>query len=330
MCLRIPTFLSEDKKLKELIKNLIFTPSPSGDEKLFSALVADELSPFCDKVTVDSMGNVLATKHSPQASAEPLTLCAHLDTSGFAVNYINDDGTLCVHPTGAHTRISDAYSRVSVNGKFGILLPVGESAYSVNIGAHSKEEAEELVSLGDFASVIPDFDEFPDGRLIGFGICTKASCALLLDIARELEETNRDINFVFTAQNGISNRGARLIASELAASSLAIQGTYGTAIIVDCIEKSGDTLCKIGVSDSLCIYSKNAVGALERASALCSVSAERVVTDKSFDVQSFLHAGFSAGALLISAENIGTSCEILSPKSAQDAKSILISLCKSN
>ena len=300
--------------MKDIIKKLIPLPSPSGDESLLAKLIREEISPFCDSVVTDSMGNIIATKKGKAAKTEPLCICAHLDTSGFVVNYINDDGTLCVHPTGAHIRLSDAYSKVLVNEKTGLLIPKGEDSYYVNIGAFSKEEAEKICSLGDFIAPVPDFCEFPDGRLVSFGLCAKAPCALLLALAREISDTEREINLVFTVQSGISSRGARLVAQSL----------KGTAIIVDCIEKSGDALCKIGVSDSLCIYSKDTVDSLaEKAPA-----AERVVSDKAYDVQSFLHAGLSAAALLMQVENIGSSCEIISPDSLNCAKDVLLALCK--
>jgi endoglucanase len=151
----VPTFLSE----------LLDARSPSGAEFAAQKVFDRHVKPASDTYTKDALGNRIA---SLNPKGDPvLMLAGHMDELGFIVTYINKDGFIYFDTIGGHDRVMIPGRRVviqtargpvqGVTGKRAIhLMDEGDRKKLpeihevwIDIGARSKKEALERVSIGD-------------------------------------------------------------------------------------------------------------------------------------------------------------------------------------
>ena len=76
----------------------------------------------------------------------------------------------------------------------------------LDLGVENREEAEQLVSLGDVATFDPEWMEFGNRMLKAKAIDDRVGCAVLLTLLKE--ELPMDCTFVFSAQEEVGTRGA--------------------------------------------------------------------------------------------------------------------------
>ena len=77
--------------MKDLLKGLTEVFGPSGNEEKIRKKIIDEIKPYADSVTVDKLGNIIATKTGP---GERLMLAAHMDEIGVIVTNADEKGFL--------------------------------------------------------------------------------------------------------------------------------------------------------------------------------------------------------------------------------------------
>ena len=77
--------------MKELLKTLAGECAPSGRESAVAAVIEKEIAPYCDSVSYDKIGNLIAVI-KPRKKCEKVMLCAHMDEVGFMVKSIDNDG----------------------------------------------------------------------------------------------------------------------------------------------------------------------------------------------------------------------------------------------
>lgn len=171
---------------------------------------------------VDAMGSLICEKKGKTRGKHKLMLAAHMDEVGFLISSITDDGYLKFGNVGGiDTRVIIG-KRVKVGWK-GLPGVIGLKAYHlvseeeekkvpkredlyIDIGCQSREEAEALVELGDFAVFDSDFVKFGRGLLKGKAIDDRVGCAVMV----KLLETDlpQDVTFAFTVQEEVGLRGA--------------------------------------------------------------------------------------------------------------------------
>ena len=217
-------------ELFELIKTLNSAHGPSGDEVNIRELIASYAKPYADKVTSDTMGNLIIRK---QGSGPKVMFAAHMDSIGFIVTHIEKEGYLRVGRLGGITPKNVAYTPVRFkNGVRGVLAPEEKADFGklkldecyLDIGAKDEEEAKKLVRIGDTA--IYDTATFQNGcKVISPYLDNRISCAVLLKALEQLRQAKNDIYFVFTTQEEVGLRGAKTAA-------WAIDPDYGIAVDV--------------------------------------------------------------------------------------------------
>ncbi len=79
-------------------RTLLENASPSGFEAHGSKAIADLAAPYCDKVKIDALGNVICRK---KGSGKRIMVAAHMDVIGFMVNRFEKDGFLQVTTSAA-------------------------------------------------------------------------------------------------------------------------------------------------------------------------------------------------------------------------------------
>lgn len=213
-------------KLTEKLCSL-FGPSSLEDE-VRNAIIA-EISPCCDKLYTDKVGNLIAFKKGKQSTDTPTLFAAHMDEVGFMIQYISDEGYLYFGTIGGidssvvggrrmligENKVLGVVASKAVHmqkpEERGICLPISEMY--VDIGCTTKEDAKKYVSVGDCAVFVPNYEEFGDGFVKSKALDDRFGCAVLCQMIKEDREY--DTYFAFTVCEEVGCRGAQTVAYAL-------------------------------------------------------------------------------------------------------------------
>ena len=213
--------------LKEL-EALCALDGISGDEGSVRGYILSRIEDKCD-VTIDPLGNIIAFCKGRNKTDKKLMISAHMDEVGFIVTYVTDDGYLKLSPVGGidprvlfgkRVYVGDKKIVGVVGGKVLHHLEGKEKSRAVpfeklyiDIGADSKAQALEYVSLGD--SVCFENESFDMGSLLcAKAIDDRAGCAVMIDMINEGVEY--DTFFTFVVQEEIGLRGSAAAAFTVA------------------------------------------------------------------------------------------------------------------
>ena len=203
---------------------------PSGAEDGVAQVIEAMARPYVDEITRDTLGNLICHR---KGTGPRLMFSAHMDSIGLVVTYIEEKGFLRVgaiggiHPDGViHTPVHFQ------NGICGVIAAqVGSTPGKrtiadlyLDIGAASREEAEQMVQVGDVA--VYRTPVFQAGNMLtGPYLDNRISCLVLLSAMERLKESPNDLYFVFSSQEEVGLRGAKTAA-------WSIDPDYGIAVDV--------------------------------------------------------------------------------------------------
>ena len=220
----------------------------SGKEDEMRDFLIKNLSGCCDTLKTDGMGSVIATKKGDNPELK-LFLLVPMDESGIIISQITEDGYLKFHTIGKIRPEFLVSKRVLIHGHSGVIAvkavhlatkaerekPVCEEDLWIDIGAESKEDAEAIVTIGDYGSFDSTFLPFGDAMIKGRALGSKISCALALELLKLNLPITLEVAFV--AQFEIGFRGATTALRQLTAKH---------GIILDGIAEGEDASCNQG------------------------------------------------------------------------------------
>ena len=206
--------------LRDTLKKLLSVYGPSGNEHAVAETVKSLIAAHVDNMRVDAMGNLIVEKYGADENGKRILFSAHMDHIGFIVTDIDENGFLRVHNVGGVSpRISSARHVVFENGTEGVLycqpLKGEEMAMKhlfFDIGAESRQEAEQYVLPGDMAVYAPDYFELGDHRMASPAMDDRCCCALLCELMMYLDEPKNTVIGVFSSQEEVGIRGAKTAA----------------------------------------------------------------------------------------------------------------------
>ena len=144
----------------KFLKELIDTPSVSGNEYELQKKIIKHMEPICDKIITDHVGNVISVIN-PDSKVKVL-LDAHIDEIGMVISNVKSDGRCKLQNVGAIRPSLYLGSQVQVVTKNGIIDgviaqyrpiqndKVETSELELDLGTFSREETLKLVSVGDY------------------------------------------------------------------------------------------------------------------------------------------------------------------------------------
>ena len=206
----------------ELLKKATGGFGPAGEEKIVKDIIRSELKDHCQKLYEDNLGNLIA--YIPgRYSEKKVMVAAHADEIGLMVTHIDEEGFLRFTPIGGVDKNIIPHKNFIFSD--GITGTVGVENLDDNeklkfekmfldIGADSREDAEELVSVGDSAAYARNFVD-AGGRVLANSLDDRAGCAALVAVMQRLDEFYCDTYFVFTAQEEVGCRGAKTVAYDI-------------------------------------------------------------------------------------------------------------------
>jgi endoglucanase len=225
--------MTELEHLKDLLAELARQPGVSGMEQAVVRLMRDRLRPFADEISVDSFGNVIATRHG-DPNGPQLMIAAHSDEVGAVVTAIQSDGFLSIQPMGELSAAILRGVRVRISpGIMGTVsampghleMDVSEAKASsrlplcVDAGARSEEEAREWgVREGSYVVFESPLVELNNPRLVmGKAIDNRIGCAVLIAVFEALagKSLPGTVYGVVNVLEEVGMRGARMTAFRL-------------------------------------------------------------------------------------------------------------------
>jgi endoglucanase len=211
----------------DLLIKLLETPSPSGFERPIQDVVRAYVGDFADRVTTDLHGNVIAAKN-PEAPIRVM-LAGHCDQIGLLVSHIHDQGFLHAQTIGGWDPQQLIGQRMTVWTAVGPLpavisrkpihLLTDEERKQVvkledmwlDIGAKSKDEAKELVRIGDPVTLQLGYQEMRGGLANSPAMDNKCGLWVVLEALRRASKGDLKVGVfaVSTVAEEIGLRGAQ-------------------------------------------------------------------------------------------------------------------------
>jgi len=225
-----------------LLKELSEARGVSGDEQAVRQIILDAIKDTIDEHRVDALGNLIALKKGVGKIRRKVMAAAHMDEVGLMIVQIEKEGSLRFRPVGGiddrvllakKVLIGDNKVPGVIGSKPVHLLDLKQrqqvvrvAEMSIDIGASSKEEAERLVKVGDYATFDIAFGDL-GGELRavkGKAFDDRAGCAVLIELLKDSYPS--DLYATFTVQEEVGLRGAKVAGYAIAPDvAFALEGT---------------------------------------------------------------------------------------------------------
>jgi putative aminopeptidase FrvX len=217
----------------DLLRALLVAPGPSGHEEEAARVWREAASSFAE-VTSDTLGTSYA-RVSAGEGAPTLAIVGHIDEIGIAITNIEPNGLLSfttVGGIGPETLHGQRFELLTASGRIPAAL-VRKRLYPeqmrdrgrlehtdlhLDIGAASREEAEQLVRVGDAGVWRGEPTELPNGRLLSKALDNRLGAYVALEATRRIGESSAQVDAVAVAavQEELGTYGARAAAFGLA------------------------------------------------------------------------------------------------------------------
>jgi len=203
-----------------MLKELCEMAGVSGDEARVRDYLKTKIEKRATEMIEDPYGNLIVRKGTPKGPR--VMLAAHMDEVGLMITGIDKNGLLRFHAIGIVPHVLLA-KRVLI-GKDMVCGVIGHKpihltkdeetrknmetkSLFIDIGVNSREAANKLVTVGDYAVFDTEFRE--NGDLIsGKAFDNRIGCQILLDLI----ESDLPLYYAFTVQEEVGLRGAGIAA----------------------------------------------------------------------------------------------------------------------
>ena len=314
---------------KEVLKEFMLTSAPSGYEKEMAYKLKPHLEQFCQTVTIDRVGNVIAKIPGTDPKAPRAMIFGHMDQLGFIVRKVESDGFIQVDRLGGIPekvlpglevviRSEDGQWHLGVFGPKAHHATPAEEKYKVDlvtslfidVGATSAEQVHEMgIYVGCPVVYKPAFQELQGTRVTGTAVDNRGACACLVEIARQLKETPPlcDTYLVGTVWEEFNLRGAMMAARTVKpdlAISLDVMLDGSTK---DLVTKFEDCM---GKGPTVGLYSFHGRGTLNgtRAHEPMFKLAKATAAELGLPLQRFASLGILTDSAYIQLEGDGVAC----------------------
>jgi tetrahedral aminopeptidase len=222
----------------DLLKKIVAAPGAPGFESGIREVVQEAVKPHADECYTDRMGNLIVRK---KGNGPRLMMAAHLDEIALITTKVDNNGFIRFSTLGGFDAETLISSRVLVHGKKtlkgvigskGVHLQTDEEKKSksklkdlfIDTGILNADKVKELVPDG--TPVTRSADVWKNGDCItSKSLDNRISVFILVEALRNAKACNSDFYAVFTVQEEVGIRGARVAAQ-------AIQPEIGIALDV--------------------------------------------------------------------------------------------------
>ncbi|MDI6721191.1 MAG: M20/M25/M40 family metallo-hydrolase [Candidatus Aenigmarchaeota archaeon] len=209
--------------MDKLLKSLIETDGISGYEHEVRNLIQREISKYVDRTFIDKMGNLIAVKKGTK-SGHKIMVAAHMDEIGLVAKSISSEGRIKFTTIGGIEPLTLIGQRVKLlakkpingivttsemlDGNYIETLPKIEDMF-VDTGLNKKELASGGIEVGTFIALVQEMGMLSNDMFYGKALDDRTGCYIIIQMAKLMEHTRNDINFVFTVQEEMGMYGAK-------------------------------------------------------------------------------------------------------------------------
>lgn len=222
-----------DKKTRSFLETLLITPSPTGYESEGQKVWTSYLKSYSDKTESDAYGSATA-RIETNSDVMTVMLEAHVDEIGMVVQHISDDGFVTLNKLGGSDSTIARAKRVYIHNKRGRVTgvvgntaihlqdskngggkqPVWKDIY-VDIGVSSKEEALELVQIGDPVTYTDEVEYLNDEIITARALDNRIGGFVIAQTMKNLYKNRKDLQVNVIALNSVQEEvggfGARMM-----------------------------------------------------------------------------------------------------------------------
>lgn len=221
-----------DKIRHQFLVKLINEPGPSGFEDNVQNIYRNEVKPYCDEITTDSNGNVVATLNPGKDFS--IMISGHADEIGLIVNYIDENGFIYVKSIGGidPSILGSKRARILtgsgiIEGIFGQKSLHLEEGYKrkipkmsevyIDVGAKNKKDIEKLISVGDPIIFGENYRDLMNGYASARCFDNRIGVFIITEVLKTLKnrKLNITVHAVSTVQEETGIFGAGIIAYRL-------------------------------------------------------------------------------------------------------------------
>lgn len=222
-----------DKEARQFFEELIITPSPTGYESAGQKVWKEYVSRFASKVESDSYGSALA-KIETNSIVPTIMIEAHADEIGMVVQHISDKGFITLNKLGGSDSTIARGKKVYIRNKKGTVTGVvGNTAIHlqdnkngggkqpawkdifVDIGVSSKDEALELIQVGDPVIYTDELEYLNDDIVTGRALDNRVGGFAIAQVFRNLSKRKKELKVNVLALNSVQEEvggfGARMM-----------------------------------------------------------------------------------------------------------------------
>ncbi len=232
------------KEIEEFEK-IIKAPGVSGYEDQVREMIESMVSDL-GETRIDNMGNLILEF---PGEGPHTAIVAHMDEIGMVVSNIEKNGYLRVMKIGGvkdslllgrHVTIHTV--KGPVNGVIGHKAPhlttdqdkkdeiVPWTSTYVDIGASSEEEAKEMgIDVPDPITFLKPLRKLRDKMLASRGMDNRIGCYGLIQLARKLKDSGKHFTLVWSVQEEIGLRGAKVVGNTIKPDYVIALDTYTTS-----------------------------------------------------------------------------------------------------
>ncbi len=222
-----------EKEAQEFLEKLIITPSPTGYEAQGQKIWKEYVTPYADRMESDAYGSALA-RIDVNSVLPTVMIEAHADEIGMVVQHISDSGFITLNRLGGSDSTIARAKKVFILNKRGrVTGVVGNTAIHlqetkngggkqpawkdifVDIGAESKEEALEMVQVGDPIIFADEIDYLNDELIIGRALDNRIGSFIIAQVLKNLKKRKNELRVNVLALNSVQEEiggfGARMM-----------------------------------------------------------------------------------------------------------------------
>lgn len=325
-----------DARAKTFFQRILETPSPSGYEQPVQDVVRDYVGKFADEVTTDLHGNVIACCN-PGAKLRVM-FAGHADQIGLLVTNIDDQGFVYTNTIGGwdpQQLIGQRMTIYTAGGPIPAVIArkpihlldeeerkqvVKTKEMWLDIGAKKKDEAVEVVRIGDPVTLELGYQEMRNGFANSPGMDNKTGLWVCTEALRRAKSSALAVSLysVSTVQEEIGLRGATT-------SAYGVNPQVGVAVDVthatDCptIDKNQEGDVKLGGGPVIYrgpnmnfVVVEHLRASADRADIKCQWAASGKGTGTDANVIQLTRAGVAAGLVSVPNRYMHSAVEMIS------------------
>ncbi|MDD3765757.1 MAG: M42 family metallopeptidase [Eubacteriales bacterium] len=318
----------------ELLRRLCQAFGPSGNEGKIREIIKNEVKPYADEITQDTLGNLIVRK---KGTGKKIMLSAHMDEVGIIVTVIDDKNYIHFSNIGGVKPETLHSSKVEFeNGAVGVVYkkvekPSKLADFYIDSFDACKGDKPYSVKVGDVGVMRGAFDVFGD-FISSKALDDRVGCYILIETLKQISGSENDLYFVFSVQEELGLRGAKTAAA-------GISPDYAIAVDVttcDDFPGGGKYPLKLGEGPAIKIKDNSIMchpiikKHLSDVAQKHNIKVQYEVLDVGGTDAGAIHtsgAGVATGAISIPTRYIHTPCETVSISDVKGAINLLTKAC---